>query len=165
MIRFIVSLFVMLNGCNATKISSIQDNSQPQATAIEQQSVEQERGFQSVLSGRAKTADGTPFSFNSYKSPDGTMVSTRFERRKSPAQANKELIRKIKEAVEVIERMPKLDEDGRQVGERALFTFKQEASTNLRTTVVWTVGSQIYFIESYSLQHALEFEKWYLHNL
>ncbi len=166
MTKFIVSLFVVMNGCNATKISSTQDNLQPQIVKIQQQTIdEQKKVFQSVLSGSAETEDGTPFSFNSYKSSDGTAISTRFERRKSPAHAKKELNRNIEAAIEVMKREPKFDKDGRNIGERALLTSKQEESTNLQTAIVWTNGSQVYFIESLSLKHALEFEKWYLHNL
>lgn len=166
MIRSIAALFAILSGCNTMETTSIQNNSQQQVPTIHQQSPAEMKGeFQSVLSGSAETEDGIPFSFNSYKSSDGTMVSTRFQRCNSSACAKKELIKSIRTATKVIERTPKLGKDSKQVGERAVFTSKQEGSDYLQTTVIWTNGSQVYFIESRSLQHALEFEKWYLHNL
>lgn len=162
----IVVLYMVLSGCNAVMVSPTQNSSHPQTTAVPEQSfAEQQVGFQSTLSISAKTADGTPYSFNSYKSPDGTMISVRIERRKSPALAKKELIKSTREAVEILKREPKFNEDGRRVGEHSLLTSKQEESNNLQTIIVWTDGSEVYFIESPSLQHALEFEKWYLHNL
>lgn len=164
-VKIIAAFSVIWSGCNAAKVSSKQEIPQPQAAITHQQpSAEQGQVFQDVVSGKAETVDGTPFSFHSYKSSDGVPVSTRFERRDSPARAKKELLRNIKAAVEVLEREPKLDESGRQIGERAVLTAKQEGSAKLQTTVIWNDGSQLYFVESPSLQHALEFEKWYLRN-
>jgi len=166
MINFIVALSVILGGCNVTKTPSTQDISQPQATTTHQQpSAAQDTMYENIMSGKAETADGAPFSFQAYKSPDGVPISTRLERRDSPARAEKELLRNIESAVEVLERGPKLDEGGRQIGKRVVLTTNQEGLTKLQTTVLWTDGSQLHFIESPSLQHALEFEKWYLRNL
>ena len=161
-ISLTAALFVFLSGCNVTNISPLQSNPPQQTTTTQQSSNEQKIEFQSVLSVSGKTADGTPSFSNSYKSSDGIMVSTRIERHNSPVSAKKEFNRNIKAAVEILKREPKLNENGKQVGERALLSAKQEESNILQTILVWTDNSQVYFIESTSLQHTLEFEKWYL---
>jgi hypothetical protein len=164
-VKLIPALIMICGGCNTPMISSTRDKPQPQVVATHKQpSSDQVNQYQNVLSGRAETADGTPFSFNLYKSSDGVAISVRVERHSLPAGARNELLRNIRGAIEVLERGPKLDESRKQVGERALLTSKQEESDALQTTVLWTEGSQLHFIESPSLQHALEFEKWYLRN-
>lgn len=165
MINFIAALSAMSGGCRAAKTPSIQDTSQPQAENRHQQpSANQAIKYENIVSGRAETADGTPFSFQSYKSADGVPISTRVERRNSAARAEKELLRNMNAAVKILEQGPKLDVSGRKIGKRVVLTTKQEGSTKLQTTVLWTEGSQLHFIESPSLQHALEFEKWYSQN-
>lgn len=142
-----------------------QDSPKVEVMSNQQASVEKDKEFKNILSGRGKTKDGAAYSFHIYKSTDDVAISTRLERRGSPRRAEKELLRNIETAVEVLKRDPKLDEGGRQVGTRAVLTTKKEGSTKPQATVLWTDGSQLYFIESPSLQHALEFEKWYLRNL
>lgn len=165
MVNLIAALLIIWSGCGIKRTSPSQDMPKPQTSPSSQQpSAEQAKEFQDVLSGKAETADGTPYSFHLYKSSDGVSVSTRFERRGSPVRAKKELLKNIRSAVEVLERGPKLDESGRQVGERAVLTTKQNGSAKRQTTVLWTDGSELYFIESPSLQYALEFEKLYLRN-
>jgi hypothetical protein len=162
-ISLTAALFVLLTGCNTTNVSPIQSNSQQQITTTEQQaSNEKKIEYQGVMSVSGKTVEGTPFVSNSYKSSDGTMFLVRIYRHNSTASAKKELLRNIKAAVKILKREPKLNEDGRQIGERALLVAKQEESDILQTVVIWTDNSQVYFIESASLQQALEFEKWYL---
>ncbi len=157
------ALFVLLLGCSITKTSPIQSNSQQQITTTEQQSSNEKKiEYQGVMSVSGETAEGTRFFSNSYKSSIGTMFSTRIERHNSIASAKKELLRNTKAAVKILKREPKLSEDGRQVGERALLTAKQQELDILQTVVIWTDNSQVYFIESTSLQQTLEFEKWYL---
>jgi hypothetical protein len=141
----------------------IQDNLQPEAATASQQSYnEQNIGFKSVLNVSAKNSDSTPLFINSYKSSDEVAVSVRIEIRRTSTDANKSLLKNIKQAVEVIERNPKFNDDGKQIGERALLSIKYENANDLQNAIIWTNGSKVYLIESHSLQHLLEFEKWFL---
>lgn len=117
--------------------------------------------FRSKMSGRAETADGTPFSFHLYESSEGLSVSTRFETHSSPARTEGGFTSSIDEAVEVIKRGPKFDEHGQQVGERVLLRTKREDSDKTQYTIVWKEDTHLYFIESDILQAALDFENWY----
>ena len=160
--KLIAVLFVASNGCSLSK-SSPYDTPKQQVIKVSQQaSIEQVEAFRGIVSGSATTANGTSFSFHTYKSSDGVPISTRFERHISSTSAKKEFLRNISTALEVLGRGNKMDEDGRETGERAVITSKPQGSTNLQIIVLWTAGSQLYYIESPSLQHALEFEKWYL---
>lgn len=161
----IIMLLIPWGELSTVMLWPSQGGSKVEVMINQQASVEKDKEFKNILSGRGKTKDGATHSFHIYKSPDGVAISTRLERRGSSTRAEKELLRNIEAAVEVLEREPKLDEGGRQVGTRAVLTTKQRGSTKLQATVLWTDGSQLYFIESPSLQHALEFEKWYLRNL
>lgn len=117
--------------------------------------------FRAKMSGRAETADGTPFSFHLYESSEGLSVSTRFETHSSPASAESGFARSISAAVEVIQREPRFDEHGQQVGERALLKTNREDSDRTQYTIVGNEDTYLYFIESDILQAALDFEKWY----
>lgn len=163
--NFAAMLFVVWSGCNVTKTPSTHDVSQSQpASAYQQSSDRLGRKYEDGVSGRAETTDGIVFSFHSYKSSDGVPISTRVERHGSHARAKRELLEHIRAAIKVLDREPKLDDNGKYVGDRAVLSSKQKESGKLQTTVLWTDDSQLYFIESPSLQHALEFEKWYLRN-
>lgn len=113
------------------------------------------------MSGRAEAADGTPFSFHLYESSEGLSVSIRFETHSSPASTESGFARSIDEAVEVIQRGPKFDDQGQQVGERVLLKTKREDSDKTQYTIVGKEDTHLYFIESDILQAALDFEKWY----
>ena len=117
--------------------------------------------FRAKMSGRAETADGTPFSFHLYESSEGLSVSTRFETHTSPTSSEKGFARSIKAAVEVIAQGPKFDEHGQQVGERVMLKTKKEESDKTQYTIVGREGTHLHFIESDFLQAALDFEKWY----
>lgn len=115
--------------------------------------------FESIQGERGKTEDGIPFSYHLYKSSDGVGVATTVENRESPIRASKALQRKIKKAVKIIERGPKLNEKGQQIGERVVVIFVPNDSYKEQASVLWTDGTQFYYIESSSLRHVLEFEK------
>ncbi|MFN2533006.1 MAG: hypothetical protein ABR555_17105 [Pyrinomonadaceae bacterium] len=115
--------------------------------------------FKDFQGGRGKTADGIPFSYHLYKSSDGVGVTTTVENHRSPASAQKALQRKIRTAIKMIERGPKLKNKAERIGERAVLTFALPDFHKEQAAVLWTNGQRLYYIESLSLKHALEFEK------
>lgn len=117
--------------------------------------------FKDLQGGRAKTRDGTPFSYHLYKSSDGVGVTTIVENHSSPASAQKALRKKLRTAIKIIERGPRTEDQAKEKGERAVFTFPLPGSNKEQAAVLWTDGQQLYHIESLSLKHALAFEKQY----
>jgi hypothetical protein len=115
--------------------------------------------FKELTSVKGTTKDGAPFSTQIYESTTAVRVSVTRENRDSAARASKELQKRIKPAVEIIERGPKLDETGQRVGERVVATFAKSDSSGNEVTVLWTNSGQLYYIQSTSLPVALEFEK------
>ncbi|HLN98462.1 MAG TPA: hypothetical protein VK208_08385 [Pyrinomonadaceae bacterium] len=157
---FMVLLLVGCTGSVATQPNPQQPSSSPEPITSSQQESTKEAGeFEDVQSGRGKTDEGIQFSYHLYKSSDGVGVATTVENRASPVRANKALQRRIKRAVKIIERGPKLDNNGQRIGERVVAVFAADGSKNEQAAVLWTDGSQFYYIESPSLKHALGFEK------
>lgn len=115
--------------------------------------------FKELTSVKGTTKDGAPYSAQIFESTTGVRVSVTRENRDSAARASKELQKRIKPAVEIIERGPRLDETGQRVGERVVATFAKSDSSGNEVTVLWTNGGQLYYIQSRSLPVALEFEK------
>lgn len=115
--------------------------------------------FNEVSSKKGATKDGAPFAAQLYQSSDGTELIVTRENRDSASRANKELQKKLKAAITIIERGPKLNEKEQRVGERVVVTFAPDRSQEEKALVLWTNGNQLYYIESLSLKHALEFEK------
>jgi hypothetical protein len=75
----------------------------------------------------------------------------------SPAEAEGEMKKKIRNASRVVEGLSKVDLPGRPNGERAVLLFDGGASAEI---VVWFKGSRrLGIIRSASLTHALAFEK------
>lgn len=105
--------------------------------------------------------DGGRFSVQVFDSSDGMRLTLRRDFFKSPAQANEKLQGDVKKAVEITERGPKVDESGKQIGERAVMIFvpNPKNENERHATVSWTENSTYYSIQSSSLRHVLEFEK------
>lgn len=117
--------------------------------------------FKSLSAGSGKRRDGTPFSFALYESSDHIGVSATTEKYRSSVAAKRELRRKLDHATKLIESGPKLNEDGRRVGERVVAMFAPEGTAMAQATVLWTDGPDFHYIQSPSLPHALKFEKKY----
>lgn len=115
--------------------------------------------FESGTSACGYIKGGGRFSSQGYKSVDGVGVGYYSGDYRSASRARQELRRKLKEAIQVIERTPKLDGQGRRVGERVVAMFNPIAPYQELGSVFWTDGSHFYAIDSPSLEHALEFEK------
>lgn len=115
--------------------------------------------FNEVSNKKGNTREGVPFSARLFQSSDGIDVSVWRENHNSAPRANKELRRKLKRAATIIERGPKLGQKGQRIGERVIVTFAPAGSQKEHSSVLWTNGSQLYYVESPSLKHALEVEK------
>ena len=130
------------------------------STAISQM---QEQGrdmeFKSLSAGSGRKRDGTRFSFALYESADRTGISATTEKYRTPNAAKRALRKKMEHAVKVVETGTKLNQDGKRKGERAVAMFAPEGTYRAQATVLWTDGSDFHYIQSPSLQRALEFEK------
>lgn len=73
--------------------------------------------------------------------------------------ADAALQKRAGEAVRVIERAPKLDVEGRKVGERVVALFSSPEHNGQYACVFWTDETILHSLESPSLMHVLEFEK------
>lgn len=76
----------------------------------------------------------------------------------SAQTADEAFQRNVNNAIEVIERTPKFDKEGRKVGERAVLIFLNENGRQV-AIVSWTETRFLHSIGSTSLMHVLEFEK------
>lgn len=66
----------------------------------------------------------------------------------------------IEPAIEVIERTPKFDSQGIEVGERIVARFYSRELNEYYYEVAWIEDGILYEIASKSLRHVLEFEKY-----
>ena len=117
-----------------------------------------EINFRPVQAASGTLPDATRFSVQNYDSPDGVNLSMRIDTCSSPAVANKKLLKFVKNA-RVIKRGPKLDQMGRVVGERFVVKFPAKGKYKSQIGVLWVNKTEIYYIQSSSFVHAIEFEK------
>jgi hypothetical protein len=66
---------------------------------------------------------------------------------------------RVSEAVRIIERTPKLDKEGRKVGERVVAIFFSQEHNEQYAAVFWTDKTILRSVYSSSLMHVLDFEK------
>lgn len=120
----------------------------------------QQLTFTGLETINGRTEEGFVYSEKQFRSSDCVTVTARTEYFSSPARAREELLKKLKESTNVIEREPKLDAKGEQVGERAVAMFKaQLPSESIEDTVVmWTINSELRSIKGL-FSHVLELEK------
>lgn len=107
-----------------------------------------------------RTEAGFGYSEKQFRSSDCETLIARTEYFPSSARAQEELLKKLKESTNIIERGPKLDARGQQVGERAVAMFKAELPSEYieDTVVVWTANSELHSIRGL-FTHVLELEK------
>jgi hypothetical protein len=94
---------------------------------------------------------------STYKSEDGVILEQRLEEYRSPAVAYEELHRMIRKATRVVERLPRLNDVGQQVGERAVLFVPDRKSRSEVAVVVWSEGDDLWVLESSSLRHVQAF--------
>ena len=94
-----------------------------------------------------------------YAASDGEMLFESGQVYDSSAHADKEMRKLLKDAEEVIERAPKLDETGQQVGERIVAVFPPDEFGKEWVRIIWTDEAVLRSINAPSLRHALALEK------
>jgi hypothetical protein len=115
--------------------------------------------FRRIAIFDGKTEEGVGFANYVYKSSDCfsvTEVTTLFH---SSSRASEEVIREAEKASNVIERGPKFDEQGQQVGERVVMELKADDQNKESARIVWSYRSDFHSIIGPSLRHVIEFEK------
>jgi hypothetical protein len=113
------------------------------------------------MGGSGVTKNCNSFSFHNYTSGDGTKLFTYIEDCASVQLAKRVFEEKIKEASSISTRGPKLDKNGKSMGERAVLTVERKVQGKAQsdTLICWTTGSRLHWIQCNSLRHALAFEK------
>jgi hypothetical protein len=116
--------------------------------------------FTASESRDGRTKEGFAYSEKEFRSSDCETITTRTEYFPSPDRAQEEMQSKLKESTNIIQRGPKLDATGQQVGERVVAMFKAEPTSEYieDTVVIWTVNSEVHSIKGL-FTHVLEFEK------
>jgi len=109
------------------------------------------------------TKEGVPFFEQQFKSVPCVTLSTRIEYLDTSAHAEELLQTKIKSAVQIIERAPKMDAGGQSRGERVVIALAPDRLDDFqhKFVVMWTEDSQLHSIEAPILNYVLEFEKRY----
>ena len=115
--------------------------------------------FKELLLFDGKTEGGFRFTTQTYQSWDCMILRKRVEFLDSPANAKSELKKTTVQATELIERGEKFDTTGQLVGERVVIRFAKDNETP-EIRIVWTENSELYSIDSSSLEHAVKLEEW-----
>jgi hypothetical protein len=94
-----------------------------------------------------------------YAAPDGVEISESCATFLSPSKAKRGLREKLKDAIGIVERGAKYDNQGRRVGERAVAFFNSKEEGKNVALVLWTDKKGMYELPSSSINHVLEFER------
>jgi hypothetical protein len=119
--------------------------------------------FTPTQTSEGKTEQGFAYSEKQFRSSDCETIKVQTQYFDTPGRAQEEFEKNIREAINVIERAPKLNTDGEKIGERAVAVFDAGPSSESldQTIIMWTENSQYHFIQG-PFAHVLEFEKRYL---
>jgi hypothetical protein len=93
-----------------------------------------------------------------YQSLDGVKIS---HSGRTLTQDIEQKLRTILEKAIVIERGPKLDKEGRIIGERAVIVYENKDTGRQSALAYSTSGDSISMISGSSLEHVMSFEKRY----
>lgn len=116
--------------------------------------------FKDEEGGSGISKNGNRFSFHVYTSNDGVKILTYIETFPSASRAKRALDEKIKEASSISAHGSKYDKNGKRIGERVVLTMDKAYSTKQsQSFICWTFGSELHWVRSQSLEHALAFEK------
>ncbi|MGH9942903.1 MAG: hypothetical protein ACRD9R_11170 [Pyrinomonadaceae bacterium] len=127
---------------------------------LRQNYIHQNLTFTATTVFDGKTKDGAQYTNQIFKSSDCVTVSKMIVFFNSPARALDEIQRENKKASVIIDRGPKLDNNGQQVGERVVLQFAIEGQRQAHAEVIWNENLEFHSVIAPSLQHVLEFEKW-----
>jgi hypothetical protein len=117
-----------------------------------------ERKYQPRVSADGMTNDGYRFGVNGLVSSDGTNYSQMTIYYKSGHRANLELLRALKEAVEVIRREPMRAANGEPLGEKVVARFSAKSEYG-PASMLWTDGSTFQYVSTSSLENLLQYER------
>lgn len=109
--------------------------------------------------GKAVTKDGTPASFTSFSTSDGSWFTQWSEFHSSPSRARRAMDAALKHATQIIRREPFCDENGHPVGQKVIATFSAKYSYYGDAALLWTDGSTFRYVASSSLQNILNYDK------
>lgn len=116
--------------------------------------------FRSAGGGSGISDDGNRFSFHWFTSNDGTTVTRYIETYPDAQLARRAFDEKIHEAFAIIARGTKRDKNGKYTGERAVLRMgKAQGEKQSMYFIYRTLGAELQWIQSSSLDRALEFEK------
>lgn len=94
-----------------------------------------------------------------YESSDGIKVWSSSGNYGSPSGAAKALQAALKHATQIIERVSRLDDTGRRIGERVIARLTIPPDTTERVSILQTTGSSFSEMYSSSLEDLLELER------
>src|SRR4030095_623206 len=100
-------------------------------------------------------AIGRDWESTGYSSSDGVFVAFTERSCSTHSLARHVLEEKLRDAAQILERSPRFNARGKQIGERVVAIFPTEYRGIQKATVFWTHGAGLISIDSPSLQHAL----------
>jgi hypothetical protein len=94
-----------------------------------------------------------------YETPNGEILSYSAIPYASSTHANKNLQRSLKDALQIIERAPKLDWNKRKVGERVVAEFQSDGNGKQEFGILWTDKSVLRIVRASTSELALDYEQ------
>lgn len=115
--------------------------------------------YKLLKAGKGFTKDKITFSFSSYETLDGTVISTRTEFFNSTADMEAQFSTKESSFNEVIERSDIKNIGGEITGKRIVGKHYADEKGIEKYAVIRSSRYKVFYIESVSLNHILDFEK------
>jgi hypothetical protein len=131
----------------------------PQQASPKQQTTKYQGKFKRVMVSHGKISGGGSTVGWAYESSDGIRVWSFSGDHGSPSRAAKELQRRLKSVKQIFERTPKLDDKGKQIGERVIARLTIAPDTTEMASVLETSGSSFSWVYAISLEDVLEIER------
>jgi hypothetical protein len=101
---------------------------------------------------------GTGFGEELYEPETNVSVAVISENFSSPERVKSELRTRLRHAVTIFERGPKIDDNGRPVGERVVAMMSPCRSSKMEANIFWTQGDTLTTIEAPSFRYAIAYE-------
>jgi hypothetical protein len=148
----VVGLVLLINGRSGLRKDLSQNAPSPSSTP-------EELKFRRIAIFDGKTTEGVRFANYVYKSSDCLSISKTTTFFGSSLRAREEILRETEKAPVVVERGPKFDDQGQQVGERVVMEFKADGQNKELAKIIWNYRSDFHSIVGPSMRHIIEFEK------
>jgi hypothetical protein len=117
-----------------------------------------QQGFKLLRMSHGKTADGAPFSQNTFMAPADVIIYWTMVHYDSSKHAQDNFDAKIKDAIKLVERKQLLGADGHTTGQRAVFTYEAK-DQKIHGMVLTVSGADLRIVESTSLQDAIQLDR------